>query len=117
MLLCIVLTETLVCTCVREMEKFRLSVYRKNVLRKKYGFYPIHISRGVVQYLMFPCHFSVPLPISAYTCSPVGTLAALEARVAAAGILPQDCWQYNSAYTYCNVSPGTLQSSVAFIVT
>lgn len=77
------------------MGKLRLSVHRKNEMRKKYGFYPVRIplNKGIsvlkVSVPLDILSFEVSLPLSAYLESPARCLPTLQSRIAAAQILPQ----------------------------
>ena len=76
------------------MGKLRLSVHRKNEMRKKYGFYPVRIPLKAISVLTVSVplnvlSFEVSLPLSAYLESPSRSLPTLQSRIAAAKILPQ----------------------------
>ena len=76
------------------MGKLRLSVHRKNEMRKKYGFYPVRIPLKAISVLTVSVplnvlSFEVSLPLSAYLESPSTSLPTLQSRIAAAKIFPQ----------------------------
>ena len=76
------------------MGKLRLSVHRKNEMRKKYGFYPVRIPLKAISVLTVSVplnvlSFEVSLPLSAYIESPARSLPILQCRIASAKILPQ----------------------------
>ena len=77
-----------------KMGKLRLSVHRKNEMRKKYGFYPVRIPLKAISVLTVSVplnvlSFEVSLPLSAYLESPARSLPTLQSRISAAKILPQ----------------------------
>ena len=79
------------------MGKLRLSVHRKNERRRRYGFYRVRIPLSdaisvlTVSLPLDKLCYSLSLPLSAYTSSPLESVSTLQARITSAGILPQGC--------------------------
>ena len=77
------------------MGKQRLSVHRKNELRKKYGFFRVRIplleSISVLK-VTIPLEllsFKISLPLTAFSGSQASSLTILQSRLNLSGIIPQ----------------------------
>ena len=77
------------------MGKLRLSVHRKNEVRKKYGcFYRVRIPRNIISIMTvsIPLQLlplTVSLPLSTFSSSPVSSLPILRKRTIETKLLPQ----------------------------
>lgn len=75
--------------------KLRLSAYRKNEKRKKYGFFPVRISRNealsilTVSVSLDLLSLKVSLPLETFEELPSSSLTMLHSRLTASKILPQ----------------------------
>ena len=91
------------------MGKLRLSVHRKNERRRKYGFYPVRIPLSnalsvlTVSLPLDKLSYTLSLPLSAFTASPVESVTTLKTRITSAGILPQGCCNKSVCIT-CTVT-------------
>ena len=80
------------------MGKFRLSVHRKNEVRKKYGCLyrvriPLHaVSVFTVSIPIDKLSFRISLPRSLYLDAPVSSLQMLQNRILAGRVLPSGKW-------------------------
>ena len=87
--------SSVLCQCSNRMGKLRLSAQRKNERRKKYGFFPVHIPlRNDISFLtvrvpLDGLSYKTSLPLATFHNAPASTLAALQGRIKAAGVIPE----------------------------